>query len=193
MGWICGYVKDVAGSGAMRFSDVLTVMEMDSMGERAGYRVRQGDKVSHIFRKQWYIGGTKKELEELLTKVCDTLRGTNYQWGVPFPPINGNIDSALRSDLGIARVSAALFASLYTPPFDGIHLDERCDLSDHGIFEIELLSWDKWQLNHYKVTMNPDHDTVGPKKVVGEINVVKDTDGCHGKGLEFKWKGKVDL
>ena len=36
------------------------------MGERAGYRVRVGNEVSDILRKQWFVGESKGEIRELI-------------------------------------------------------------------------------------------------------------------------------
>ena len=148
------------------------------MGERAGYRVRQDDKVSHMIRKQWYTGGTNKDLENLCFEIAETLGGNP-----------GSGESALRHDLDIERMTAALYHVLYSPPFDRICKDAHCDITDHGIFEIEMFSWDKWQLNHY--TVEYENTKVGEKEVLGTVDVAE---GKNGKDiLKFTWNNNYDL
>jgi len=148
------------------------------MGERAGYRIRQGDKVSHMMRKQLYVGGTTKDFENLCFEIAETLGGNP-----------GGGGSALRNDLNIQRMTAALYHVLYTAPFDRICEDANCDITDHGIFEIEFLSWEKWQVNHYVVVY--EGNKVGEKEVLGTVDVVE---GGNGKDiLKFTWNNKYDL
>ena len=43
------------------------------MGERAGYRCREGQDVSPTLRKQWFCGESKGGLENLIRDVADVL------------------------------------------------------------------------------------------------------------------------
>lgn len=112
------------------------------MGERAGYRVREGDEVSHILRKQWYTGD---DMDLLVTDVVNVL-ATGH--------LIGSGRCALRDDLGIGRLSAALFSVVYDAPFDSIEFDTVCDISDHGLYEIEMVEWDHWKVWNYCVAQD---------------------------------------
>jgi hypothetical protein len=135
------------------------------MGERAGYRVRQGKLVSPLLRKQWFIGDGEKELKKLVMSVAEKLMSTPYS---DEEPKIGSGFVALREDLDIGRLVAALYSVLYKPPFDSIEFSTNCDISDHGIYEIELVRWNLWTVNHYSVRWDSKNDTehVGRKKVL---------------------------
>ena len=112
------------------------------MGERAGYRIKGKEGTSPILRKQWFVGDDEKTLHIFIHEVAQTLCD------------GGQIDSgmcALRHDLDVGRLSLAVYHVLYSPPFDSMEFDTNCDISDHGLYEIELVKWNHWKLNHYTI------------------------------------------
>ena len=115
------------------------------MGDRVGYRIRDGNNVSHLVRKQWQdyaidriVFGTAKTL-----MTCFVLGGEKT--------IGSGI-CALRSDLELGRLSAALYSVCYEPPFDSIETDPlSCNIEDSGLYEIELVKWNHWEVWHYPI------------------------------------------
>ena len=133
------------------------------MGDRAGYRVRENDVVSDIIRKQWKISS----IEGVVTDVARTLLtvigdGNDIGSGM----------SALRSDLDIGRLTAALYSVVYNPPFDSIETDPfGCDICDNGIYEIELVEWNHWKVWNYRKVCNyplRDHDALD-RELIAEV------------------------
>ncbi|MHA1368216.1 MAG: hypothetical protein ACTSRA_00685 [Promethearchaeota archaeon] len=140
------------------------------MGERAAYRVRDGLAFSHMMRKQWYQGGDKESLKSLIERVICTLNGGALGVGSMI------FGSALRPDLDIRRLTAAMYNVLYDPPFDSIEYDYNCDIRDHGLFELEILEWNVWAINHYDIQTDDIYDK---KRLV----LVKIENGMP----EFEW------
>ena len=146
------------------------------MGLRIGYRIRSGDETSAILRKQWknyaidrIVFGTAKTL-----MTCFVIRGEK--------PIGSGL-CALRSDLDIGRLSAAMYHTVYSPPFDSIETDPLgCDISDNGLFEIELVEWDHWQINHYEIGF--DDETLSDPELVAEVRFTEDKPLFEG--IDFK-------
>jgi len=94
---------------------------------------------------------------------------------------------ALREDLGIGRLSVALLLAVCHPPFDEVVEDGdiNCDINDHGIYEIELVNWDHWEINQYPVHWEKGkRDTLGEKTHLATVTFEK------GKSLE---KGMIIL
>lgn len=124
------------------------------MGERAGYRVaeitRSGKRVeSWVARKQWYLGGSKAELEKWVKDVARVLMSTSASGLLGKAQINdGSV--ALRHDLGIGRLYHALIQATLGSGFESLHPTIQCDIDDHGLFEIEMIKWNEWAINHYK-------------------------------------------
>ena len=121
------------------------------MGERAGYMCRDGKCVSPMLRKQWYIGEDKASIRNFVMKTAKVLMNASDIYFGGEETIIGGGNVALRSDLGISRMFPAIVYAMYKPPYDEIFADVASDISDHGIFEIELLEWNKWQVNNYPV------------------------------------------
>jgi len=118
------------------------------MGDRAGYRIREGDKVSHLIRKQWKVD----DIKMLVSDVVKTLL-TDYDGQGKI----GDGSVALRDDLHIGRLTAALYHVVYEPPFDSIETDpHRCDISDNGLYEIELVNWNYWKVHNYSIGWDDD-------------------------------------
>lgn len=156
------------------------------MGERCGYRVKEGNIVSDILRKQWWIGGDEESIKKMVKNIASILlsNGLGLYGGDEKSIINGGF-VALRHDLDIGRLTAAMFASLYKAPFDSIEKDINCDISDNGLFEIELVKWNYWKINHYPVELNSD--TLGKPKTIAAVYFKSDE--TLEKGMEFRWYG----
>jgi len=125
------------------------------MGDRIGYRIRSGDESSAILRKQWQ----DQSIEEIIVDVAKTL-----VWGYEI----GSGMCALRSDLDVGRLAAALYHIVYNPPFDSIHTDPlSCDISDRGLYEIEITEWNFWKVWHY--TINYDDIVISDPELIAEM------------------------
>lgn len=158
------------------------------MGERAAYRVSRNGKSMFMIRKQWYEGSTHEELRTLVTNVAQTLMKDKFG-------LNPNTDSiligggavALRNDLGVGRLSMALLLTMSEPPFDEIVEGDNinCDINDHGIFEIELIAWDTWYLNHYPVEYGNEKNILGDKKHLATITFAKGKSLADGMNVEY--------
>jgi len=118
---------------------------MLKMGNRAGYRVRDGNKTSHILRKQWAIEDIGHVVKDVAQMLCTTVRGHD--------DINAGT-VALRDDLHIGRLAAAMYSVLYRAPFDSIEVDINCDITNAGLYEIELVEWNFWKVWNYSVHTN---------------------------------------
>jgi hypothetical protein len=170
------------------------------MGERAGYRIKVGEKTSWICRKQWYLGGSESVLARMAKEVAENLLGSDEA------KINdGGV--ALRDDLDMGRMFSALTKVICEDMFESINPDIKCDIGDHGLFEIEMVKWNKWNINHYDTcrektekekwgNKQPDGKyekgfggyvwgELQPKAMLGEVGFEK------GKtlkdGMKFKW------
>ena len=115
------------------------------MGERAGYRCRMGKSVSPMLQKKRYVGEDKGSIEFFVRDVATVLL-TDY---LGKERKIGSGRSALRKDLTIDRLFSAMVHTWYEPPFDKICNGVASDISEHEVFEIELLAWDWWAVNHY--------------------------------------------
>ena len=127
------------------------------MGERIGYRTRDKNGTSQIIRKQWM-----KNVQEVVTETWNTLGGN---------PDNGM--QAIRNDLENDRAFAALVSVVYDPPFDSIHDNVQCDISDHGLVEIDVTDYKNWNIYHYEVDWDKDAGeslNEGSKKLYGRMN-----------------------
>jgi len=110
------------------------------MGSRIGYRVRDKNGVSPIFRKQW-ARGTTEGLEKMMA-FLDGGAGPGSGMG------------ALRSDLDRHQAFAAMVVALYEPPFDSIEDDPACDIADNGLLEVDISRWDKWMVYLYPIAFS---------------------------------------
>ena len=151
------------------------------MGNRAGYRIREGDKVSHLIRKQWQYD----DLRWVVTSVAQTLLQTCNGIGDV-----GDGSVALRHDLDIGRLTAALYSVAYEPPFDSIRTDPlTCDISDNGLHEIELVDWNHWKIWHYTIRWG-DPDKLFDPCLVAEVTF---TDGEPlYRGMEYNVKEEIE-
>ena len=132
------------------------------MGSRVGYRIRSGDEVSNIIRKQWQ----DYDIGEVVFGVAKTLMHNNIS--CTEATIGGGI-CALRRDLDIARMTASLYSVCYEPPFDSIEIDPlTCDITDNGLHEIELVKWNHWEVWHYP--MGYYDTTLSEPELVAEVH-----------------------
>ena len=130
------------------------------MGDRAGYRVKEGDEVSNLIRKQWQMD----DIKELVTDVAKTLLNEYDD-----EALIGGGHAALRNDLGIGRLSAALYHVVYEAPFDSIETDPvKCDISDNGLYEIELVEWDYWKVWNYSIGWKDDDRALFDGQLIAE-------------------------
>ena len=90
------------------------------MGNRAGYRCREGEEVSPMLRKQWSVGNTREQIETFVRKVAKVLMDRETE-------IGGGA-AALRDDLDIGRLFAAMVHAIYSPPFDSINKEISSDI-----------------------------------------------------------------
>ena len=102
------------------------------MGSRAGYMTQDKNGYSQIFRKQWACS-----IEELVTKMWATLSEGKEP---------GNGSQAIRNDLNNGRAFAALVICAYDKPFDSVEVDTHCDISDNGLFTIDVSDWKNWKV-----------------------------------------------
>ena len=130
------------------------------MGDRIGYRIRSGDETSAIMRKQWQ----DQSIEEITVGVAKTLILSN----VLGTDVIGSGLCALRGDLDVGRLAAALYHVVYEPPFDSIETDPlTCDIDDNGLYEIEIVEWNHWNIRHYPI--NYDDTVLSLSELVAEV------------------------
>ena len=136
------------------------------MGDRAGYRVREGDEVSNIIRKQWKFDNIK----DVVFDVAETLLnsyGTTVTIGCGL--------AALRDDLGIGRLTAALYHAVYEAPFDSVETDPLgCDIADNGLYEIELVEWNYWKVFNYSIGWKDKDAHLFDRELIAEVRFVED-------------------
>jgi len=154
---------------------------MLKMGNRAGYRVREGNKTSHILRKQWAIEDIGHVVKDVAQMLCTTVRGHGVVGA-------GNV--ALRNDLHIGRLAAAMYSVLYRAPFDSIATGINCDITDAGLYEIELVEWNVWEVWRYPVHLGATSpDTLGTARL---ITIVTFTGGKSvEEGMVYTLAGDV--
>jgi hypothetical protein len=126
------------------------------MGERIGFRIKDGDKTSQIYRQQWM-----SDPNEVVTKTWNTLLSKKkYNWEaepLTFKIELGKVDDgdvALRTDLDIGRAFAALVYSNYNPPFESIQEDIQCDINDHGLITIDITNYKNWVITQTEIDYN---------------------------------------
>ncbi len=108
------------------------------MGERIGYRIRDKDGVSDILRKQWMEDPTIVTVRTWETLLAGEKVGSGM--------------CALRDDLDTGRGFAALVYSNYNAPFDSIEKNVHCDITDHGLIEIDVSKYDNWKIFHIPIS-----------------------------------------
>jgi hypothetical protein len=158
---------------------------MGKMGERAAYKVSQDGKSMFMVRKQWYLGSSHKELTILVKKIAEKLMTTRFE----SEKLTINCGSvALRQDLDINRLSMALVLTVGRDGFDEIVLadDLNCDINDHGVYEIDLIKWNIWEINQYDVPWEgPNKDKLGIKKHLATVTFKEGKTLEDGMRIEF--------
>ena len=148
------------------------------MGDRAGYRIKEGDIVSNLIRKQWQID----DIKELVTDIAKTLLSGYDEQGTI-----GDGFVALRNDLDIGRLTAALYHVVYEPPFDSIETDPMaCDISDNGLYEIELVERNHWKVFNYSFGWDDNDITLFDGLLIAEVTFTE------GKSIEDGMKYTAD-
>lgn len=94
-----------------------------------------------------YVAEKAKLLAEGKTKEAAEL----WKREKPEPAKINDGSLALRYDLHYDRLFPAMIVALYQAPFNSIETDINCDINNHGIYEIELETWNHWKVNHYDV------------------------------------------
>ena len=158
------------------------------MGERAGYRVSKNGKSMLMIRKQWFVGSNHTDLKGLVVEVANVLMTDKFGLcGDSKSLLIGGGAVALRNDLGVGRLSMALLNVLSEPPFDEVVEgdDYHCDINDHGIYEIELIDWNKWELNNYPVKYANKTDALGEKKNLATVTFEEGKDLKSGMKVDF--------
>ena len=90
---------------------------------------------------------------------------------------------ALRSDLCLERMSAALYRVAYTPPFDSIEIDPlSCNIEDNGLHEIELVKWDHWKIWHYPIEYTDT--TLSEPELIAVVHFTEG--GTFPEGMDYK-------
>lgn len=146
------------------------------MGERAGYRLiapdwpREGSpetkekkgiagileppdgppRSSQVYRMQWYLGDTPSELKAITLALVNQLTSNGKEKV-------GSGMGALRADLKYDRLwpnFIVTLARLNASPYNSIHEDVNCDISDHGLFTLRVLRWDEWHWEWNPVKWN---------------------------------------
>ena len=155
------------------------------MGERTAYRVKSDYETSPCLRKQWgYF--TTEELKEIITLCAKYLCKYNKHKG----KIGDGI-TALRDDLELApgRLFLALCYVIGKTPFDMI-TNKPTDISDHGLFEIEIVKWNKWIVWHYDVKFEDDSIIENSKEKVLEVEFERGK--TVKKGIKFLYVSDKD-
>lgn len=154
------------------------------MGHRGAYRVRDGDETGAYIRQQWAIHGEKEEIKGLVRDVAETLC---RDFSGETKPINSG-GVALRHDLFLGRLSAALIDVLYDRCFQSVTTDVPPDISNAGIFEIQLIEWNRWQVNHIPVRFESGEGDIVEHDRAELLATVAFEDGAElDNGMSFRW------
>jgi hypothetical protein len=153
------------------------------MGERAGYRVRANNKVSPILRKHWYLGDSKPDIKKIVINTCANLMSEYH-----IELINSG-SSALRHDLDFGRLTLAFFNAVYSRPFDSLNEDENCDISDHGLYELEMKEWNRWEFKNYEIDDCCKELRISKPITICEILIEKDK--LIKEGIHFHWNEEL--
>jgi hypothetical protein len=89
------------------------------------------------------------------------------------------------ADRDIGRLTAALYHAVYGPPFDSIETDPLgCDISDNGLYEIELVEWNYWKVWNHSIGWREDDAHLFDAVLIAEVWF---TEGKSlSDGMEYK-------
>ena len=126
------------------------------MGSRGGFRTKdKSGKFSQILRQQ-RIG----LVEEGVTEMWWLLGGKPGDGG-----------QAIRDDLDNGRAFAALVASFYKQPFNSIEDSTLCDISDNGLFTVDVSDFAKWKIIHTEIGWQGEDDgKQGTEKLIATMS-----------------------
>ena len=140
-----------------------------------GYRIRDGATVSNLLRKQYANDDIETIVRDIARKLCEDTRFSHTR---EYPIGSGM--AALRGDLIIGRLTAAMYAVVYTAPFDHIEPDIQCDIDDCGLYEIEIIDWNHWWVWWYPIRYIAEC----PRYVMQKRQWVADVEFIDGEPLE---------
>ena len=151
------------------------------MGERTAYRVKSNHETTPSLRKQWGYYKTE-ELKKIIigcAKVLCTFDGIGEEK-------IGSGFTALRHDLEFVpgRLFLALCYVIGKTPFDEI-TNKPTDISDHGLFEIEIKKWNHWIIWHYDVKFEDNSIIENSKRKVLEVEF--EAGKPVEKGIKFSY------
>jgi hypothetical protein len=89
--------------------------------------------------------------------------------------------------LNLERLTAAMYRATYNPPFDTIENDLECDIHDHGLYELELLRWNWWAVNHYELSWAKPEANHKDRVILATFKFRTDT--YIWEGVTFDWQG----
>lgn len=130
-----------------------------NMGERIGFRVKDKNGVSAIFRQQ-FMSAPQEVVENTWNTLLSHKTFVDKDYS-KLQLVHGKVGDgmlALRNDLDIGRAFAALVYSNYEPPFNSIESDVNCDITDHGLVEIDVSDYKHWKVYHYEVDWHDNFD-----------------------------------
>ena len=157
------------------------------MSENAGYVCRNSNgERSPMLRKQWFIGNEEEIIRNFVLGTAKVLMSGYSDGGKKI----GSGTTALRNDLDIDRLFAAMVKTIYNQPFDSIYAGIAPDIANNGIYEIEMLDWNLWNINNYSVESHLKKDIIGEKKILGVASFGEGK--MLNDGFKFEWKGGVD-
>jgi hypothetical protein len=107
-------------------------------------------KTSPIYRMQWYLGDDPGTLQHATLALVNRLTG-NAREQV------GSGLGALRGDLKYDRLWPNFLITLGIlngSPYNSIHEDVNCDISDHGLFTLRVVEWKDWMWEWNDVKAN---------------------------------------
>ena len=135
------------------------------MGERIGFRIKDENNMSQIYRQQWM-----SDPSVVVTNTWNTLL-TKKEYGHEIKTVKGKVDDgdvALRGDLDIGRAFAALVYSNYEPPFESIRNTIQCDINDHGLITIDITDYKNWVITQTEIDYDYEKgSSEGETKIIG--------------------------
>ncbi len=131
------------------------------MGDSVGYRIKEGGNVSNLIRTQWMACEIKETVTDIARALLDRYGGCG---------VIGDGSVGLRNDLSIGRMTSALYHVVRTAPFDRIETDPmECDITDNGLYEIELIRWNYWKVFQYPIPIGTPDASAIKKRMVAAV------------------------
>lgn len=150
------------------------------MASRAAYRTKKDGEIGVYLRKQNYAGRSKQDMRAWVKAVARNLSSGKEV---------GDGAQALRHDLNISRLNSALIRSLLDPPFDEVHKNKAPDISQNGIFEIEVVEWNRWKVNHVPVDrINGEGEHIEEERQMEVAEITFEENKKLPDAANFEWK-----